>query len=545
MKKVPYCLSICQLALTLSLVGTSVAWGHSEKELETRLQGKEVSLHRQGARVESLKSSLGNLRAAYRNLEETLPLIRRDVQQTREACQRAEQWLDEVHSIRESTEVQFARHQVRIQSLGEILQIRNREMDALKTRLESYWSWDGWRPLVRDPLINEKQQEINSVTDALQAEQEAMIAADGQRVQNQEILAEARGLVESLRKELTQKEVQLTDHQWLLRSLTSQDALESLRLEQAALQEGSIHAAYGTLLSKLHGCKQTDPLPLVDWLLIRQMGNTMDPSPLRRNQTANGAPVSQSFLCLSPYGLYSNYSLHGKTFQLRTGGALLDGGVVWEDNWCLGASTGYAVSHLDYYGHYDDTTINSVSVAPFGAYLSDQGFAEVKVLGMYNHYSTHQNSLSGWDLDLHVGGGLNVVAPQFLGQRAFVRPWVSLDYLFAFHDLASVRAVKVTRADFFSSCLAMDVMKEFELKQGFLLIPSVSAGWALMQPVSQKATSYASCKSTIYPTSNQAYVGAKLTGDSKQGFLLALGFEGYLGSPYSVYAGTLDFNWAW
>lgn len=517
-------LPVCLLMLSLS--GMPGLWGASDHEvLSVRVEAAEAAKEAQKQRVDSA-------REAYKSAEG-----RRDQAQSVFTAAKTEE------------EKVWARANQSLTQLEDDLKKLRAEEGALVTAVGSYSQASSLK-VTKEEELSKKREEINGkkgpdgVVETMGAQAKLEQAQADQKAAKQELLWSAKLVaVANATKEEREREFKARG--------------EELDLEEGKLQavEGEYMRWKGLLDVALipeplpPKCTRTDPLPLVDWLLIRQMGNEMNvtlQSILRRDEYFNEIDsFGLGFLSVEPYGFYSGYALNEGTFRMRTFGVMLNGGVLLKDKWCVGVSGGYAHSNLDY-AHFDGTNVNSFSLGPFGAYVTERGFVEMRLLGMYNVYDLREETSSGWDLDVHLGGGWDFPVPRFLGARSFLRPWVCLDYLFVFHEEhPAIHSVKVTRADFFSSCLAVEARKEFIFQGLGMLIPSVAAGWVLMQPVSQEAESYGHCIEASYPSSNQAYVEAKLTGVHKRGILLSLGFEGYLGSPYTVYAGTMNLEWSW
>lgn len=278
--------------------------------------------------------------------------------------------------------------------------------------------------------------------------------------------------------------------------------LTKITLQQTSLSPGSLDCS-------IH------PLPIADWLNVSQIQRFFKLS-------------DQPYLEIQPYAFSSDFHLHHTSFNLKTLGIAIQGGVNLAKRWAVGGGVGYFYSDLDYASSFKESHINTAFAGPFVAYLCEKGYVRLRFLGAYNTYAVQENTSEGWDFDTQLEGGIDFEVQKFFGPRFFITPNVKCDYLMVFQDK--------NNSTFFSSRLAVQFLKEFLKGEEATLIPSLSLGWVLMQPLSQKASCY------TYQSCNQTYVAAALAGVHKRGIALSCGFEGYFGKLYPVYAYTLKLS---
>lgn len=334
-----------------------------------------------------------------------------------------------------------------------------------------------------------------------------------------------------------------------LKSLTPEDISflsqqERLLLGELSLLESQLNASSKTI-------KVMDPLPLANWINVTQIPTFFDPL----YQTIAGQDdhfnrldsLGQYYLDIQPYGFYSQFELEDKNqFKMWSAALALQGGLKLAEKWMIGAGTGYWHSHLNYIEEFTDTAINSFYLGPFVSYFCDRGYIELRALGVYNSYSIKQEELQGWDLDLTLEGGVNIQLDKLLGPKSFIKPNIKLGYLFVWqNDERADYFIKTETASFLSSCLAAQIFREFSLSKQSLLIPSLSAGWVLMQPLTQQTVLSDRLEAIDYESCNQAYLEAKLSHIHKRGITSSLGFEAYIGKLYPVYAANIKLGFDW
>lgn len=317
-----------------------------------------------------------------------------------------------------------------------------------------------------------------------------------------------------------------------------------------------------------------NPFPIADWLNTSQIGDFYQPTfhkLLSKEQYFNSIDsLDQLNLSLEPYGFSSNFTWREEDFKLQTLGVTAEGNMKFQDSWVLGAGIGYWHSNLEWGSQIKDTYINSLFLGPQVTYLLKSGYVQLMLAGIYNMYNVQSefiesqkssNEHNGWDILARLSGAVDIEVPFFGEFSVYIQPNLDLSYVGIFpteyeesgSDEIEI-SIKSSYADFLRSRLAFQFWKEFYKKELGFLIPSVSIGWIYMQPMSE-GTIRAECKdgvedSTSFskkhdPTSNQFYVGVKLTAIHKKGFLLALGFDANIAELYPVYMGTLRFEMDW
>jgi outer membrane autotransporter protein len=192
------------------------------------------------------------------------------------------------------------------------------------------------------------------------------------------------------------------------------------------------------------------------------------------------------------------------------------------------------------------------------------------LLGVYNFYNVNSlfidgkdNSHHGWDIGTRLEGAYDYEWPRYFGKNFFIQPNGDFSYLWVYQNKIDETkslskeeelsaTVKSRSYDFLRYRLGVTFKKEFHHTEKGILIPSLSMAWVFMQPLSGSDIKFAcgeSDEKTIkhkkYPSSNQLYLAAKVAAINKHGLLFSLGADAYFANIYSVYGGTLRFEWNW
>ena len=329
--------------------------------------------------------------------------------------------------------------------------------------------------------------------------------------------------------------------------------LTNVKIPEISLALNNAHLTLQELLSQLNPplISLTDPLPLTNWLHATQIASFFQPlfhTMTNKEEHFNAiSSLNQYYLALEPYGFSSNFSLNGTSFEQKSAGISLQGGLYLQERWVIGAGVGYGHSNFSYTPYFHETSLNTFFAGPFAAYLGEKGFIELRLLGLYNSYDISEESLDGWNLDTQLEGALDFETEKLLGPRFFLTPNFKLDYFVVFQNTPKEKLypVRVTQAQFFSSRLALQLLKEFPRgKYGFLL-PSLNIGWMWMKPLSKSVECESGYRSVKYPVANQFYLGAYLSAIHTKGIEISLGFDGYFSNLYPSYAGHLKIGLEW
>ena len=417
------------------------------------------------------------------------------------------------------------------ESVGTILPSLEDKKDKLRITINN----------LKEEKIPEAQKDVDDLTTALKAAQDSAI------VEPLKLKETIKGLEESLVSTETIAESAKNE----LASLEKEGEKEITDLvDKKNSEQTTLESAKKTLALSSDTPSALDPLPIADWLNVSQIKSFFNPafkSIASREEHFNSIDsLNQSYLEIEPYGFYSNFHLYESSFKLQSFGVTLQGGLNLTDKWVLGGGIGYLHSNLDYESPFKDTNINSLYGGPFVAYLFEKAYLELRLLGVYNFYDIQQQPSEGWDFNVTLEGGRDFEIKNIFGPRFFIQPNMKLDSFMVFQDdNESVNSVKVNQATFFSSRLAVQFLKEFPQWKKWILAPSASIGWVLMQPISQTATCADRFENVAYENSNQAYFEAKLVGIHKKGILLSLGVEAYVAKLYPVYACNLKVGFEW
>ncbi len=312
------------------------------------------------------------------------------------------------------------------------------------------------------------------------------------------------------------------------------------------------------------------PLPVANWLNAMQIESfyqTTFHTLLSQEKYFNSREsLDQHNPVITPYGFKSSIKLGNENFKFDTLGVSAAGTKTFKEVWVLGGGVGYLHSNLNW---GKGTKIDTIFFGPQATYLMKQGFIQLMAAGMYNMYDNRpefaaaqkkSGDHTGWNLLTRLESGVDVKVPFFERFTFFVQPNISLNYLGDFENNYTEQGsnglktlVKTGYSDFFSSRLSLQLWKEFYKKDVGFLIPSLSTGWVWMQPLSQGKTtlSYGENPETIgitskkYQSSNQLYVGSKLTAIHKRGVLLALAFDANIAEVYPVYMGSMRLEVDW
>ncbi|MGH2613177.1 MAG: autotransporter outer membrane beta-barrel domain-containing protein, partial [Rhabdochlamydiaceae bacterium] len=316
---------------------------------------------------------------------------------------------------------------------------------------------------------------------------------------------------------------------------------------------------------------QLDPFPLIEWINVSSLKSFYDPTfqsllnqPLFFNEIDS---LGQYQLAIQPYGFHSGYELDGNDFKLTTFGGTVNGSVTLKERWILGAGIGYWYSSFNWGDLAHDGSLNTIYVGPYLAYVFDRGYIDLEILGIYNIYNVDQviakgqeinNNTTKWDLYGSIEGGIDLKGPHFTGANFFIQPTVNLSYLASLsHELKLEDEENETTltggfSDFFRGKIAAEFRKEFHQQGKGFIIPALSIGWVLMQPLSHNNSTLTcgeeqnqSLFPKKYPSSQQLYVGAKFTTLSKSGFLFSLSADAYIAKLYPIYSGNVRFEWSW
>lgn len=326
-----------------------------------------------------------------------------------------------------------------------------------------------------------------------------------------------------------------------------------------------------------------NPLPLVDWLNVSNLPDFFQPTIqglIKQEDYFNKVDSLGCYnLALQPYGFYSNYKIEKDDFKLGTLGITIDGGMSFQDRWILGGGIGYWHSNLDWGKDEKDNRVNSLYFGPYAGAIFERGYVGLTLLGVYNMYDINhllvtedkgQLEHTGWDASARLKGAIDFEWPKRFGPHFYIQPKVDLSYLLVFqnsieetgkvkHVEEEVTAKIDTRIyQFFRSALDVELRKEFKPVKEWLIIPSLSLGWVLMQPLSRSEieasfSSKMECsesfdkpiKGTAYRSSHQWHLGAQVIAVAKRGWLVSLGGDAYLADTYPAYSGNLRFEWSW
>jgi hypothetical protein len=348
---------------------------------------------------------------------------------------------------------------------------------------------------------------------------------------------------------------------------------EKISLEEQLEQENIIPTFCQSLVS--HFKESLDPLPIADWLNFSNLPSFYEPivrSLMSKEEYFNAIDaLGQYNFAIQPYGFHSGYKLQNKSFELTSYGILATGGLTFKDNWVVGGGVAYSYSHLGWGNRAKNNRIHSLYFGPYLAFVHNQTYIDLTLLGVYNRYHAHQvlemkiplkHQHEGWNVGARLKGGIDLETFGLFGKHSFIQPNVDLSYLIdldpkhenthTVNDDNVVISVNNRHASFFRSKLAVDFWKEFYRQERGFWIPHLSLGWVLMQPLShskmllkcgdgdEKAIS-----DKGYPNSNQLYVGVKLQRIFKRGLLVSLAFDAYIAKLYPVYMGDLRLEWDW
>jgi hypothetical protein len=322
--------------------------------------------------------------------------------------------------------------------------------------------------------------------------------------------------------------------------------------------------------------KNMNPLPLVDWINVSNLPSFFEPtirSLLKRDECYNDIDsIGQYDLGVQPWGFFSSYDLHSEKFKLTSFGTTIDGGVALWEHWVVGGGIGYWHSSLDWGKHAAKNSVNSLYLGPYIGYIFEKAYIDLSLIGVYNLYNTNKlfdddgkgkKDHHGWDVAAKLEGGWDYEWTKYCGDNFFVQPNGELSYVLVIQDKMEEKSdalpeeifatVESRNYNFLRSKLGVTLRKEYHHREKGILIPSLSLGWVLMQPLSSSKVYYTPSEtekeeefsSEPYPSSNQGYVGLKVQAINKRAMMLTLGAEAYIANFYPVYLGTIRFEWNW
>ncbi len=141
-------------------------------------------------------------------------------------------------------------------------------------------------------------------------------------------------------------------------------------------------------------------------------------------------PCENSTLWLEPFGFLINQKHTGgqRGFHASTGGLMLGGDYVFENNTALGLSIGGSDTYLKWNNNIGNTRIYSGFLGLYADWLWDRWYIESALLGGWDYYDVHRhihfsgldrtakNKHHGYDLDAHLGFSVDFYRSQVVLQ---------------------------------------------------------------------------------------------------------------------------------